>query len=509
MFVRKLKNRSGSISVQIISKKNGEYRVVRTVGTSRDPDETERMFQGAKHDIEYPSHQCKLFAVTTPETRAIESFLDGLTTENIRSIGPELILGTIFNRIGFDAICGDMFRHLVVARLVHPASKLHTVGYLEQYCGKRTSVYSVYRFLDAIQKKHKKKIEHITFEYAKKTVGEITVAFYDMTTLYFEAEDEDNLRKIGFSKEGKFTHPQIMLGLLLGVGGYPIGYDVFEGNVWEGKTLVPTIEKWCRRYDIGHPTIVADAGLLSKENIENLRLNGYPFILGARLKNESERIKATIMEVRDNIDSSSPLVIENNDGIRLIVTYSEKRASRDARNRERGLKRLREQVKSGRLTKKSIGNRGYNKFLRMEGETSISIDEDKIATDKTWDGLKGYLTDTTLLPDEVVEKYSDLWQIEKAFRISKTDLRVRPIFHRVKRRIEAHLVVAFAAYVVYKELERLLKENKAAFSVKQAIELTKTMYEIVYLSPEGVGYKKKLIAVKGDQKKLREIVCGD
>ena len=136
-----------------------------------------------------------------------------------------------------------MFRHLVIARLAYPTSKLKTVDYLRRYRGIVIHEDTIYRFLDTLNKEHKEKAEYIAYEHTRKTLGTISVVFYDMTTLYFDAEDEDDLRKIGFSKDGKFQNPQIMVGLLVGAGGYPIGYDIFEGNTFEGKTLLPVLEK--------------------------------------------------------------------------------------------------------------------------------------------------------------------------------------------------------------------------------------------------------------------------
>ena|GEM_PF-6367417 len=149
---------------------------------------------------------------------------------------------------------------------------------------------------------------------------------------------------------------------------------------------------------------------------------------------------------------------------RWVITYSARRARKDAANRNKGVERLKEQIRGGRLTKESINNRGYNKFLTIQGEATIRLDEDKIKKDVFWDGLKGYVTNTELSIKKVTETYVHLWQIEKAFRISKTDLRVRPIYHYLRRRIEAHVCIAFAAYTIYKELESLLKQRKLSMS---------------------------------------------
>jgi transposase len=145
--------------------------------------------------------------------------------------------------------------------------------------------------------------------------------------------------------------------------------------------------------------------------------------------------------------------------------------------------KLEKQIKTGKLTKASINNRGYNKFLEIENEVKISLSKQRIEEDKRWDGLKGYTTNTRLSIDEVLENYRDLWQIEKAFRIAKTDLEIRPIYHRVQRRIEAHICIEFVAYKVYKELERLLKLKNSELSPEKAINIAKTIYSVKIKHP--------------------------
>lgn len=429
MFVRKKKNKSGSTSVQIIDKTDGAYRVIKTLGSSRDIDEIERLAQlGTSIINKKDDDQLRLFAVTTEAERAIENFCRSLSNHNIRTIGPELIFGALFDRIGFSAVEDELFRHITVARLAYPVSKLKTVDYLYRYRGVEVSVDTIYRFLDKLSSTHKETVQKIAFGYTKKRLKNISVVFYDMTTLYFEAEDEDDLRKIGFSKDGKFQKPQITLGLLVGQNGYPIGYDIFEGNTFEGHTLLPTLQGIQERYGFKKPIVIADAALLSKKNLENLCAQDYEFIIGARIKNETEAIKNKILEHTKGIKDGEGVAIKRADGTRLIVTYSGKRQKKDAYNRERGVKKLRERVKSGRLTKEHINNRGYNKFLTLKGSIEVEIDQDKVRRDECWDGLKGYITNTKLSPNKVVENYRHLWQIEKAFRISKTDLKIRPIF---------------------------------------------------------------------------------
>lgn len=496
------------MSVQVVSKKHGEYRVVKTVGSSHDPERIACLLSQARQYVAYPEGQTRLFAIATPEAQTIETFVGALANAQVRTKGPELVFGTLFDRIGFDILPDRLFRHLTIARLAFPTSKLKTADYLRRFRGEHIDVNGIYRFLDTLKDTYKERVERVAYEYTRKTLGTISVVFYDMTTLYFDAEDEDDLRKIGFSKDGKFQNPQIMVGLLVGAGGYPIGYDVFEGNTFEGKTLLPVLEKIEKRYGLGKPVVVADAAMLSHKNIADLTAHGYPFILGARIKNENEEISKEILARRVGMNDGDTFVLLKTDGTRLIVSSSNKRARKDAHNREKGLKKLRAKVTSGKLGKAHITNRGYNKFLTLSGEVTVTVDEERVKEDARWDGLKGYVTSTALAPAQVIEHYGHLWQIEKAFRISKTDLRVRPIFHRKRSRIEAHLSIAFVAYAIWKELECLLKRRGLSMSPKRAGELTQNMYEIAYLVPGDATPKSMILKMDGEQQLLYDAVHG-
>lgn len=498
MFVRKKPNKSGSVSVQIISKTRGTYRVVKSIGSSDDSLVIERLVAEARSHIAQIQRQGRLFPALTKENAAVVGFVRTLSNTAIRTIGPEHIFGTLFDRLGFDAIPEPLFRHLVVARLVYPKSKLKTADYLRRYRGMDIDVDDVYRFMDTLNATHKTTVERIAFEHTQRTIGTITVVFYDMTTLYFEAEDEDDLRKIGFSKDGKFQCPQIMIGLLVGEGGYPIGYDIFEGNTFEGHTLVKTLNTIATKYRLGKPVVVADAAMLSKQNVEALKESEYTFIVGGRIKNETDKVKAEILRLSYDKKDGMSFEVTRDDGTRLIVTYSDKRARKDKHNRVKGVAKLQKRVASGRLTKAHITNRGYNKFLSLVGDVSVTIDDAKIVDDARWDGLKGYVTNTKLSHEKVVEHYGHLWQIEKAFRVSKSDLRVRPIFHRKRRRIEAHLCIAFVAYSIWKELERLLKKQGVDMTPTRAADLTHTMYALEYVLPD-VGTRDTVILQMEDE----------
>ena len=505
MFVRKKSNKSGSVSVQVIDKSKG-YRVVQTIGSAHDPEQIERLVALGERFISRKNKQYFLFPTEQRDNAVVLDFVQTLHNSCIRTVGPELIFGRLFDEIGFDAIDDHLFRDIVIARLVYPTSKLKTVDYLYRYQGKNILPDRIYRFLDRLNNRYSRQAQQIAYQHSRKILKYINIVFYDMTSLYFEAEDEDDLRKIGFSKDGKFRNPQIMLGLLVGSGGYPIGYDIFEGNTFEGKTLLPVLRQIQKRYHLGKPVVVADAAMLSKDNLDALERAKYPFIVAARIRNETVDIQEKILSLCSSLTNGQSVVVNDEQGRRLIVSYSDKRAKKDEYNRNRGIARLRKRISSGRMTKEHLNNRGYNKFLRLTGEVIVEIDEAKIAQAARWDGLKGYITNTDLSPDEIVEHYGQLWQIERAFRISKTDLRIRPMYHYRRRRIEAHILVAFIAYTIYKELQRRLDEAGIAMSPKRAAELTQTMYEMHFSLPNDPEAHRKLLQMDKEQQQLYDLI---
>lgn len=501
MFIRRKPNKSGSTSIQIISKINGKYKVIKTIGSSNSYYELEILYCKAKHELSQLSLTPQLFS--SPDDNLIESFLDTLSNSQIRVIGPELVFGKLYDHVGYGSIEEEMLRHLTITRLVYPGSKLKTIDYLQRYRNVYLSSDEIYRFLDKLSSSLKEQVEEISFEHTKRSLnGDLSLVFYDMTTLYFEAEDEDDIRRRGFSKDGKHQNPQIFIGLLVGKDGFPIGYDIFEGNIFEGHTLLPMISKFQSKFNLSQPVIIADAGLLSKNNISDLKKLGYEFILGGRIKNESFSLQEKIQSKKWEKDGSIHS-FQKQDGTRLIVSYSESRSSNDLKNRKRGMSRLEKAVATGKLNKSNINNRGYNRYLTMRGNVEIKINYDKFESDRKWDGLKGYITNSSLSPDQIISNYSHLWQIEKAFRISKTDLKIRPIYHRLINRIEAHICVSFMAYSIYKELEKRLKEAGNPFSVKKACETVKNIYQLEYILPDKKEIKTKNLKMDYEQ----ELLC--
>lgn len=498
MFVRKKPNKSGLVSVQVIDKSHGKYKVVKTIGSSMDSLEIERLVSEGKR---YAQKMMGLQEIDfTDHRRLFSDVLSSITSHKL--VGIQYVLGRIFDDIGFNQINEELFKDLVLYRLVYPKSKLKTTDYLYRYEQKSYSEDSIYRFMDKLHSRYKEDVQKISFNHTLKVLdGSIHAVFYDVTTIYFEIEKEDEIRKPGFSKDGKHKHPQIVLGLLVSKDAYPLAYDIFEGNKYEGDTFLPILEDFRKKYNFEKLTVVADAGLLSNKNIQELIEKGYEFILGARIKNEKESVKKEILSL--NFEKENSRVIKT-DGLTLVVTYSEDRAKKDRYNREKGVKRLEKQLKSGKLTKSNINNKGYNKFLKMKGDVALELDQEKVDKDANWDGLKGYLTNSKMTKEEVLENYRHLWQIEKAFRVAKNELKIRPIFHHKRNRIEAHICLNFTAYKVYKELERVLKVKKSELSPEKVIEIIQNIHELSLITPNKEVVRKTIILTE-EQRLVQEI----
>lgn len=491
MFIRQKKNKSGSISIQIIEKVRRQNKILKTVGVGKTGEEVDLLKRIARFEMDKLKQQTSLFI--EPEDITIDAFVSSLYNENIKLIGPDLVFGGLFKTVGYDSALkqSQYLKALVISRIVMPGSKLRTVEYLQRHSKISIGVHAIYKYMNKLNERVIDKIQGITFKHTSKILNnEIGLVFYDMTTLYFEVDKEDDLRRIGYSKDGKHQHPQIMIGLLVSTNGYPIAYQIFEGNTAETKTLIPAIELICKRYKIAKPIVVADAALLSKNNIEKLDDNGFKYILGGRVKSEREETKHLIL--KSDISEKDPHQFQTDKG-RLIVSFSSKRQRKDEFNRKRGLTKLQNKVATGKLTKESINNRGYNKYLKLEGETKVEIDYEKYKADAVWDGLKGYNTNTDLSPREVIAAYGNLWTVEKAFRISKSDLRTRPIYHRKNGRIKAHICICFMAYTLYKELERRLYLNKTGISIESAINEIKDILQITYILPKSNQTKTRLL----------------
>lgn len=502
MFVRKKKNASGLISVQVIDKSHGKYRVLKTVGSSIDLQVVDELFNQGNRWIFAHLGEQDIFEQAAKEADE-KQVVDFLLTkvENILLNGTQLILDKVFKSIGFDQLNDEILKHLVIARLSQPLSKSATVDYLKSHFDQDVQLHNIYRYLDKLHNTQQEKIQQISVEHTRKILGgKIGLMFYDVTTLYFETDHSDELREPGFSKDGKHSQPQVVLGLLVSLDGYPLSYSLFNGSQYEGRTMLPLVEDFVQRFKLDDFVVVADSGLMNRSNINLLESGGHKYILGARIKSEPEKTRQWILSLEKQDGVFNELQLDG--GGRLIVGYSDKRAKKDRYNREKGVKRLQKAYKSGNITKENINKRGYNKFLEISDNVKVAINVQKIAEDSKWDGLKGYLTNTSLPAKEVHEQYTGLWVVESAFRVTKGTIEIRPMFHFTPRRIEAHVCICFIAYKVYKELERILKISGSNLSVGKVLDIAKTVTTIKIKLPTSNTTLTKTMLITPKQKSI-------
>lgn len=354
-----------------------------------------------------------------------------------------------------------IFKDIVLARIANPKSKRATVDMLEEDFGVTIPLHKVYRMMDKLDDTAIERLKDITFKNTRDLYGgKIDVIFYDATTIYFESFTEDELRKCGYSKDLKFNQPQVLLALMVTRSGLPIGYSVYEGNKYEGHTLIPALKELREKYDIGKVIFVADSAMFNRDNLSGLERNGFEYIVGARLKNMSEEIKEQILN-RENykeIVAGYELGEFKYQAKRLIVSYKAKRARKDKLDRIKAIEKLKKKLARTNSQKEYLSNYGYKKYLKITGESKIELDEDKLEKESKWDGLHGIITNVKDLPDEeILSQYSNLWNVEESFRITKHDLKVRPVFHWSKRRVNAHIAISFAAYSLVRFMEYRVK----------------------------------------------------
>ena len=508
MFVRKKKNRSGSTSIVVVNKVSRRVNYIKTIGTSSDAHEIERLYRQGQEYINNLGGQKDIFVNYDEQLK--EEYLTNLFISNIGNVllnGTQLILNRIYKRIGFDKIDNQILKHLAVARLSQPMSKAATVDYLKSHFEEDVNLSKIYRYLDKLHNTQQDNIQKISVEHTQKILGgKIGLLFYDVTTLYFETDQGDELRENGFSKDGKHSQPQIVLGLLVSKDGYPLSYSIFNGSQYEGRTMIPIVEDFVQRFNLEDFVVVADSGLMNKANISLLESGGYKYIIGARIKNESQEVKQWILSLEKHDGEFNERKKGDN---RLIVGYSENRAKKDKYNRKKGIKRLQQAYKSGNITKENINKKGYNKFLDISENVKVWINQEKIEQDEKWDGLKGYITNTSLPVKEVYEQYNGLWVIERAYRITKGTIEMRPMFHFNPRRIEAHVCICFVAYKMYKELERMLKMSGIDLSVDKVLGIAKTITTIKIKLPIQNKTKSKTLLLTEQHKKIEKLFSGE
>ena len=457
--IREIKYSTNSISIQVYQIINRKRVVLRHIGTAHNEQEKVDLLVLANDFIEKASKQLNLFK--NNQSNNI------LHLNQIEFIGVyysflyELISKLII-QIGFDKVNKTLLIDLVIMRMTEPASKLRSIELLEQYFGikhRRQSYYdSVKDWLPL-----KSKVESITLSFAKKHYGFCyDILFYDVTTLYFEAFEEDELRKNGFSKDNKSQQPQIVIGLMVTKEGFPIAYEVYSGNTFEGHTIIPIVNKFIDKNAVKNFTVVADAAMISTDNITQLKRNNINYIVGARLGNLSHNIIEEI-NIKMNREDGKTIRIETENGS-LICSYSAVRYRKDKHEMEKQI------LKANYI----IENPSKNRKMKFTNSVGQNLELNHKLIDKTNKllGIKGYYTnmkENTISNQTIIERYHELYKIEQAFRISKNDLKTRPVFHFKEEPIKLHLLICFMALVVAKhiELQTLVSIKKFMYECKK------------------------------------------
>lgn len=495
MFVRvKTSPNSQKKSVQIVESvrkgKKVSQIIVRHVGTALDDFELKKLkelaeFYVVKLESEsnptlFSPETIAEIAINARKTNQDEDKPLKVNLKNIREearvvTGIHEVYGQIYKDLGFDKVIKNSQRNvaasknlfnIVLARIANPTSKRSSVMDLEKDFGVKLSLEGVYKMMDKLDDEAIEKIELLAYSNAQKILKEkINVAFYDCTTLYFESFTEDELKQNGYSKEMKFNQPQVLLGLISTSEGLPIGYGLYAGSQYEGTTLSDATKRLKEKYEVDKVVVVADSGLLSQDNQDKLEKEDLDYILGARIKNMNPKVEKQILDkskykkITDE-ENEEVLEIQLAENKRLIVSYSPKRAEKDKHDREKAVMKLKEKIGKSKNPASLISNYGYRKYLKIEGQTKVELDEEKLAKSAAWDGLHGIITNKKdITAKEILDYYHQLWQIEENFRISKHDLRIRPIYHWSPKRVKAHIAISFMALVCVRHLEYRVKRQ--------------------------------------------------
>jgi len=505
MFVRTRERANGKVTIFIVENVRAGGKVhqktLRTVATVL-PAEADRFLELAEHI------RAKMEVERKPSLFPVRTLAEMVLISRNHSIGDDSplpvnmskireesrivtgiheIYGSLYNEIGFSRVfkacpvSGSVMKDIVMARLAKPCSKRSSAELLERDFGINIPLEKIYRMMDTLTDRKINRLQDICWHHSNGLLTEeIKVMFYDCTTLYFESFTEDELRSFGYSKDHKFNQGQVLLALMVTREGLPAGYDVFPGNMYEGDTFRQAIEKIKNRYRVQRVVIVADSGLLSKQNIELLEKEHLEYILGARLKGLSEKWQNRILDNTDydkkekdgEILRIATYPYTNNR--RLIVSHSTKRAEKDRKEREKAIEKLKQKLEKSKKPESLISNYGYKKYLTIDGDVQVRVNEEKLEREVFWDGLHGIMTnirEKDMRAEEIISQYHGLWQVEESFRITKHDLRVRPVFHWSAKRIKAHIAICFVAFSLIRFLQyRIRQKTGECFSPERIRE---------------------------------------
>lgn len=453
---RKVPTGSGATGVQLVEWVSGRLVVREHLGSAHTPGElaalievAKQRIQGDQQALDLELSECGAAVIDVPAATAAR------IQQSTARILWQGLTGT-YSRLGFDVVGDTVFRDLVLCRAVEPTSKLDSVRVLGELGTKPPHVNTLYNCLQrVVGRDYRALIATACWAHVNRAGGPgVALVLYDLTTLYFEAEKEDDLRKVGMSKERK-VDPQITVGLLVARDGFPLDVHVFEGNKAETKTLIPVITAFQKRHQISDMVVVADAGMLSAANLNALEDAGLSFIVGSRTSKAPKELEDHFGR-RGNViadDGVVELIRPMGQGRdrrdrRVVWHYKWERAKRDRRTLNAQIDRAQRVADRAEPLKKQ-------RFVKVTDQKVI-LDEASIQRARESAGYKGYVTNiapAAMDGHAVVAAYHDLWKVEQSFRMAKADLRARPIFHRTRDAIEAHLTVVFAALAVARHLQ--------------------------------------------------------
>jgi len=488
VFIRKSAGRSGATKVQLAERREGRNHILEHVGTARSEAELAVLMDRARERLRPGQEALDLVVAGEPVAGR-----PGVITGK-RSAVLWQVLSGVYDRLGFDVLGDDAFKQLVLARIIEPTSKADSLRVLEEIGLEHASLRTMFRSLKrAAAGDYRERIATACFAHAC-TQGDVSLCLYDVTTLYFEAENEDELRKVGFSKERR-VDPQIVVGLLVDRAGFPLEIGCYEGNTAETTTIIPIVKQFQKRHSLVDMVVVADAGMLSATNLKDLDEAGLRFVVGSRVTKAPADLASHFRWHGDAfingqlIDTITPRVATAaargvNDPAkrtepvwdpavherswRAVWAYSRKRAVRDGHTLTLQENRAKAVVAGDKAAR-------IPRFVTTKNGTQ-TLDETSLARARRLVGLKGYVTNipADLMPaTEVLASYHDLWQVEASFRMSKTDLRARPIFHHTRESIEAHLTIVFAALAMARYLQ-----DATGMSIKKIVRGLRPLQQV-------------------------------
>jgi transposase len=459
--IRTTKTSSKAIAVHVIRYENRRRIIVKHIGSSHNLAELKKLKLFAREYIEKLTKQPSLF----PNEQ--RNYLFNIKDFQYLGFRYGLLYETLYGlckKFNFHRHRNQLLLDLIIARIIQPSSKLQAIEFLKEFLGIEHRREYLYRDLTKI-KTIKKPIAQKILSIAKKEFNfNFSLIFYDVTTLYFESDRADDFRKPGFSKDNKFNQPQIVLGLIVTKEGFPLWYEIFEGNKFEGHTLIPIIKGFKKKHKIDTITVVADAAMISSENIKLLSSASLNYIVGARLANLPLSLIKTVSTKLNRSDGMTGRVkTELGD---LICEYSEKRYRKDKREMDNYIKKAESLINHPGKIKRA-------KYIKVQNQ-SYQLNQSLIEKNELLLGIKGYYTNleqSEVGDQTIIEHYHNLWQIEHAFRITKSDLQVRPIYHYKREIIEVHVLLCFMALAVCKYMELKTKQSTLS-TLKQLKSVT-------------------------------------